>query len=91
MISRDVILQTLKCLPSQYPGILEEKYPHVLERIVELWGSPDAEAYFADLLNPNFSGGRFDRQGFPRPVWLEILQLSELHRKPRSTMRGTGK
>lgn len=84
MISREVVLHTLKCSPDQYPRALEEKYPHVLEKIVQLWNSRDAEAYFSDLLNPNFSGGRFDRLGFPKPVWHEILQLSELYRKPRS-------
>lgn len=83
MISREVVLHTLKCLPNQYPQVLEEKYPHILEKIVQLWNSRDAEAYFSDLLHPTFSGGRFDRQGFPKPVWQEILRLNELYRKPR--------
>jgi hypothetical protein len=83
MVSKEVVLQTLKCLPNQYPQKLEEKYPHVLEKIVQLWNSPDGEAYFADLLHPNYSGGRFDRAGFPAKVWQEILRLNELYRKPR--------
>jgi len=36
-------------------------------------------------LQPNGrSGGRFDRDGFPERAWQEILQLSQLYRKPRS-------
>jgi hypothetical protein len=83
MLSKEIVLQTLKCLPSQYPQTLAEKFPHVLEKIVQLWNSPDCEAYLADLLNPNYSGGRFDRRGFPEKAWQEILRISELHKKPR--------
>ena len=83
MVSRDVVLKTLKCLPNQYPQMLAEKYPHVLEKIVQLWNSPDGQAYLADLLHPTISGGRFDRKGFPEKVWQEILRLNELYMKPR--------
>jgi len=84
MISRETVMQTVKCVPSQYPQMLEEKFPHILERIIELWNSPDGEAYFNDLLQPNGrGGGRFDRGGFPERAWQEILQLSQLYRKPR--------
>ncbi len=82
MITKEAVLQTLKCFPNQYPQILAEKYPHVLEKVIQLWNSPDCEAYLADLLNPTFSGGRFDRTGFPEKAWQEILHLSELYHKP---------
>ena len=82
-ISKEKVQQTLKCLPHQYPHTLEEKFPHVLEKIVQLWNSPHGETYFSDLLHPNYSGGRFDRSGFPERAWQEILRLSELYRKPR--------
>lgn len=87
MISRESVLQTLKCLPNQYPQMLEREYPHILEKIVQLWNSPDGEAYFADLLHPTCSGGRFDRAGFPEKVWHEILRLSELYSKPRPKLK----
>ncbi len=83
MVSRGNVLQTLKCFPNQYPQILEDKFPHVLEKIVQLWNSPDGEAYLADLLHPTYSGGRFDRSGFPEKAWQEILRLQELYKKPR--------
>lgn len=84
MISRDVVMQTLKCGPSQYPHMLAEKFPHVLERIMKLWHSPDGETYMADLLQPNGrSGGRMDRDGFPEKAWQEIFHLKQLYAKPR--------
>lgn len=85
MISKAIVLQTLKCSSSQYPQILEEKFPHILEKIVQLWNSPDGEAYLADLLQPNGrGGGRMDRDGFPEKAWQEIFQLKVLYGKPRS-------
>jgi hypothetical protein len=82
MINRNGVLQTLRCTPNQYPKTLDERFPHVLEKVVMLWNSPDAESYFADLLQPNGrGGGRFDRDGFPEKAWEEILQLQILHDK----------
>jgi len=83
MVTRETVIQTLKCLPNQYPRILEERFPHVLEKIVQLWNSPDGEAYLADLLHPTFSGGRYDRSGFPETAGQEIYRLQELYKKPR--------
>lgn len=80
MISREVVMQTLICSVSEYPELLDEQFPHVLEKIVNLWNTPDAEAYFADLLQPNGrGGGRMDRDGFPDDVWEEILQLKQIY------------
>jgi hypothetical protein len=84
MIDREVVLHTLKCNPSQYPQMLDERFPHVLENVVKIWESPDAEAYFADLLQPVRSGGRFNRDGFPDKAWKEILHLQLLYGKHHS-------
>lgn len=82
MISRETVLRILKCSPNQYPQMLEEKFPHVLEKIVNLWDSPEGDSYLADLLQPNGrGGGRFDRDGFPDKAWDEILQLKVLYSK----------
>jgi hypothetical protein len=84
MMSRETVLYTLQCGTNQYPRLLEEKFPHILEKIVKLWNSPQGETYFADLLQPNGrGGGRFDRDGFPEQAWEEILQLKLLYDKPR--------
>jgi hypothetical protein len=88
MLTRETILQTLKCNPNQYPKVLEEKFPHVLKRIISLWHSPDGEAYLADLLQPNGrGGGRMDRDGFPEKAWEEIFQLKLLYAKSRAKTR----
>jgi len=79
MIDRDDVLHTLKCSPSQYPKMLDERFPHILEKIVSLWDTPEAEPYLAELLRPN--AGRFDREGFPDEAWDEILHLQVLHGK----------
>lgn len=79
MIDRDDVLHTLKCSPNQYPKMLDEQFPHILEKIVTLWDTPEAEPYLAELLRPN--AGRFDREGFPDEAWDEILHLQVLHGK----------
>lgn len=82
MINREVVLHTLKCSPDQYPQMLDERFPHVLEKVVQLWDTPEAQPYLADLLQPNGrGGGRFDRDGFPDKAWGEILQLQVLYNK----------
>lgn len=82
MINREIVLNTLKCSPNQFPQTLNERFPHVLENVVKLWNSPDAEYYLADLLQPNGrSGGRFDREGFPDRAWEEIMHLQLLYNK----------
>jgi len=82
MINREIVLHTLKCSPNQYPQMLDERFPHVLETVVRLWNSPDAEYYLADLLQPNGrGGGRFDREGFPDRAWDEIMYLQLLYNK----------
>jgi hypothetical protein len=82
MINKETVLQTLNCTPNQYPQMLGERFPHVLEKVLKLWNSPEAEAYLADLLQPNGrGGGRMDRDGFPEKAWYEIFQLKVLHSK----------
>jgi len=85
MVDKETVLKTLNCLPNQYPEMLGEKFPHIMEKIVKLWNSPEGEPYFADLLQPNGrGGGRFDRHGFPEKVWWELYRLYELYKKPRT-------
>ena len=63
--------------------MLEEKYPHVLDKIVKLWNKSSGEDYLNDLLKPTYSGGRHQREGFPEKVWDEIFFLLTLYKKPR--------
>ena len=81
MLTEQVIYQTLKCTKAQYPNILVKQFPHVLENIIAKWHSPDFSVFMADLLQTNGrSGGRFDRDGFPKDAWQEIYNLAELHK-----------
>lgn len=59
-----------------YPLNMEEQYPRVMNRITELWNSPEIDAYFTDLMIDNRGG---TRQGFPPKVASEIFALSNAH------------
>lgn len=66
------ILQLLDNHVELYPHELELHFPRILNRIVELWDSKDAEAYFNDLMIDNRGG----RQGFPPKVASDIIHLN---------------
>lgn len=59
----------------KYPRELEKRFPRILDKIAELWGKPELEAYFDDLLLDR----RGNRQGFPPEVSSEIFFLNTLH------------
>lgn len=58
-----------------YPEETEKKFPHILQRIVDLWRSPELDAYFESLLTTE----RTNRHGFPEPVLMELFRLSNVH------------
>ncbi len=60
---------------AQYPKNVEAKYPRVFGRIMDSWGTPEADIIFEDLLMDKRGG----RQGFPAEVMGEILLLSRIH------------
>ncbi|MDH4234158.1 MAG: ankyrin repeat domain-containing protein [Gallionella sp.] len=59
-----------------YPKNLEQHFPRVFNRIIELWYSPDIDAYFTDLMMDTRDGAR---QGFPPDAASEIFSLSMAH------------
>jgi hypothetical protein len=63
-----------------YPHILEEKFPRVFGKLLELWQTPHIDTYLQDLMVDKRAG---DRQGFPPDAAMEIIRLSnylhELH------------
>lgn len=69
-----------------YPLNLEEKYLRILNRIVELWETPEMDAYFNDLMIDTRGGVR---QGFPSEVASEIFALSMAHSRARSQKSNT--
>lgn len=59
-----------------YPHELEKKFLRILNRIVELWETPQMDAYFTELMIDTRGG---TRQGFPKEIVAEIYQLSRVH------------
>lgn len=66
------ILQWLNGEEARYPRALEQQFPRVLNKILELWNTPDIEAYFYELMVDTRGG---TRQGFPPAVASDIFAL----------------
>jgi hypothetical protein len=62
---------------SAYPRRLEESFPHIMEKIIGLWGTQGMLPYFETLLVTR----RPDRVGFPPEIASELLRLHSLHHK----------
>lgn len=71
----------LKGYESKYPHQLEARFGRILDKIVELWETPQMEGYFSELM---LGGGRSNRQGFPDDVATEIFILSLAYEAIRS-------
>lgn len=69
------LLQILGNNEEKYPHALEQKYPRVFQKILDLWGTPQIDAYFTELLVDE----RGDRAGFPPEVASNIVYLSGVH------------
>lgn len=59
-----------------YPHELGKQFPRILHKLVELWDTPQADAYFSELMIDTRGG---NRQGFPKAVATEIYRLSQMH------------
>lgn len=60
-------------LGQDYPHSLETQYERILVKIVQLWETPEIDAYFSDLLIDKRGG----RKGFPKNVLADIVRLAE--------------
>lgn len=56
-----------------YPHLLEDKFPRVFNKLLELWQTPHIETYLQDLMVDKRVG---ERQGFPPDAAMEIIRLS---------------
>ena len=63
-----------------YPKQLEIHHPHILEKIVLLWHTPQMEEFFLELM----VNKRSDRQGFSHEVASEIYHLSQVFEGTRN-------
>jgi uncharacterized protein len=69
------LMRHLENFEDKYPRGLEASYPRIIERIVQLWDSPEMASYFSELLIDKRGG----RQGFPSQIASEIFLLSVTH------------
>lgn len=85
-VLREKMLAKLGGKADAYPHRIEQRFPRILARLVELWGRPEADAYMNGLLVAD----RADRQGFPDDVASELFRLSMIHAalQPDETDRG---
>ena len=68
---------------SIYPRQLELHHPRILEKIVQLWHTPQMEEFFLELM----VNTRSDRQGFSHEVVSELFYLSEVFEGTRNLPR----
>jgi len=69
-------LHDMKSRIEFYPHKLQEQFPHLLQKIIQLWGSQTFDAHLNTLM---LDKRDHHRQGFPPEVAREILRLSILH------------
>lgn len=70
------ILKILNNKEDLYPHQLEQKFPHILDRLVIMWDSPEFDSYLNKFM---LDTREHARQGFPPEVASEILRLSKFH------------
>ncbi len=81
------LAKLLEGYTDRYPHALEQRFGRIVEKVVELWGTPALDEYFDDLLL--VKEGKV-REGFPPNVASEIFALSMAYAKWReATTSGT--
>ena len=76
--------KVLNTHPDFYPDHLERKFPLLLDKIIQLWGSPEFDSNINKLM---LDTRDHMRQGFPPDVASDILRLSIIHTEQHG---GTG-
>lgn len=59
-----------------YPHLLEQRFPHILKRIIAYWGKPEMDGYLDSLMAPPQAGAK----GFPQEAIFEIVEIQAVHR-----------
>lgn len=72
---REKLLGQLGGNTADYPWHIEQGFPRIFAKLVELWGSELLEPYLDQLI---FSD-RTDRQGFPAEVAMELFHLRSIY------------
>jgi ankyrin repeat protein len=61
-----------------YPHELGKQFPRILHKIIDLWGTPEIDGYFNELLLDRKDSAKI-RQGFPTEIAAELHRLSMAH------------
>lgn len=67
------LLELLDGAEDKYPHTLEQNFPHIISKVIELWGSPASHQYFIDLM---LHTRAVPREGFPPTAAKEIFDLN---------------
>jgi hypothetical protein len=63
-----------------FPAKAVEKYPHIIDRIYQVWNEPEvASKYFSELLTTQ----RENRAGFPMEIYSELFALESYYNLSR--------
>ena len=54
-------------------SVIDENYPHIVEKLIFLWDSPECMQYLDELLGYTYTSERPERRGF------SLAALNELH------------
>ena len=68
VLSRKTPLPLLEDECGPRPHFLEQRFPHILQRVTVLWGKPQLDSYLHGLLGPIRPGV----SGFPKEALAEI-------------------
>jgi hypothetical protein len=66
------LLERLGPRAADYPQHIEQHYPRILAKLVELWDTDQLEPYLKQLVFTERSG----RQGFPDAVAVELFHIN---------------
>lgn len=69
------LLELLGPHADKYPTTLERDFPHVFDKLVELWGTAQMWPYLDELMMSRRPG----RQGFPDAAAAEIWALNSVY------------
>lgn len=65
------LLELLGDKTEYFPALLVERFPHIVQRILSLWGKPQLNTYLHGLLAPVKEGC----SGFPKQALIEIASI----------------
>lgn len=62
-----------------FPVALADRHPHIVNNIALFWGCKDFPDYMDKLILNEQTKDRFQRQGFLPDVFMELIELTNLH------------